>query len=218
MILGPKKINRDGINIQAGDCVVKPSEKESLLGCQIHQSLKWNNHIVDSSSSMVRQLNQRNNALKRVCINANFQTRLILANGIIHSKLVYLINVWGGAQTYLIKMLQVQQLVAARIVCGPQSLRWSRSKTLKTIGWLSVKQLIVFYAALQAHKTVVSGNPRFLFTAFSSDYPYPTRSAANKNIRVKSNSTQTFEYRAAVAYNRVPADVKKGSLPTVKKS
>ena len=166
---------------------------------------------------MVHQLNLRNNALKRVCANATFQTRLILANGIIHSKLVYLINVWGGAQTYLLKALQVQQLVAAKVVCGRQSLRWSRSKTLKAIGWLSVRQLIVFYAALQAHKTVRSGNPSFLFNEFNQEYPYPTRSAFNRNIRIQSKSIQTFQYRATVAYNRVPSDVKVGTLPTVKK-
>ena len=116
---------------------------------------------MDGSAFMVHQLNLRNNALKRVCANTTFQTGLILANGIIHSKLVYLINVWGWAQTYLLKALQVQQLIAAKIVCGRQSLRWSRCKSLKAIGWLSVRQLIVFYAALQAHKTVCLGNPKF---------------------------------------------------------
>ena len=32
--------------------------------------------------------------------------------------LIYLITLWGGAQQYLLRALQVQQLVAARTVCG----------------------------------------------------------------------------------------------------
>jgi hypothetical protein len=45
-----------------------------------------------------------------------FNTRLIIANGVVMSKMVYLINLWGGAQQYLLKALQVQQLTAARAV------------------------------------------------------------------------------------------------------
>ena len=118
MILGPKKIDRDMFSITAGEYTIKPTESEKLLGCHINQSLKWNDHLVDSKPSMVGQLHVRNNALKRVSFNAAFKTRLMLANGIFHSKLVYLINVWGGAPIYLLKALQVQQMIAARTVCG----------------------------------------------------------------------------------------------------
>ena len=104
---------------------------------------------MDSKTSMVRQLNMRNNALKRICANAPFSARLMLANGIFQSKLVYLINVWGGAPVYLLKALQVQQMVAARTVCGFHCIRWGRTQILKTVGWLSVRQLIEFHAVLQ---------------------------------------------------------------------
>ena len=117
MILGPKKISRDNFHINAGEFVIKPTESEKLLGCHVNQSLKWNDHLMDSKISMVRQLNMRNNALKRVCAYAPFNARMMLANGIFQSKLVYLINVWGGASVYLLKALQVQQMVAARTVC-----------------------------------------------------------------------------------------------------
>ena len=95
--------------------------------------------------------------------------------GIFHSKLVYLINVWGGAPIYLLKALQVQQMIAARTVCGFQCARWSRSRILKTVGWLSVRQLIEFHAILQVHKTLGSGYPRLLYEDFDCDHPYQTR-------------------------------------------
>lgn len=43
------------------------------------------------------------------------------------SKLVYLMIVWGGAQQYLLNILQVQQLDAARTVCGFFSRGWDGS-------------------------------------------------------------------------------------------
>ena len=143
----------------------------------------------------------------------------MVANGAVQSKLVYLINVWGGGQQYVMKALQVQQLSAARTVCGFHSWGWSKSRLLRRVGWMSVRQLIYFHTVLQAHKTLTSGVPRPLYAALATDYPYQTRSASNGDIRFgdTNRSTNTFKYRAMVWYNSVPGVVKKGSLVSVKK-
>ena len=143
----------------------------------------------------------------------------MIANGAVLSRLVYLVTLWGGAQLYLLKALQVQQLNAARTVCGFQSRFWSKRKLLKRVGWLSVRQLIFFHTVLQAYKTITSEVPRPLFSALTEDTPYyRTRSVASGNIKLREgySSTSTFKYRAMVYYNSVPVKVKKGSLPTVK--
>ena len=142
----------------------------------------------------------------------------MIANGVVQSKLSYLITVWGNAQLYLLKALQTQPLIAARTVCGPLSSRWSRFKLLSTVKWLSVRQMIVYFTILQAHKTLLSGKPAVLFGLFDQDIPYQTRGASNGHIRSKRNltSTKTFAYRAMIWYNRVPEDVKWGSLTLVK--
>ena len=85
------------------------------------------------------------------------QTKLMIANGVFHSKLVYMITVWGGAPQYLINALQVQQLRAARTVCGFQSMGWSRQRLFRKVSWLSVRQLIEYHIVLQAHKSITSG-------------------------------------------------------------
>ena len=115
--------------------------------------------------------------------------------------------------------LQVQQLTAARTVCGFQSWGWSKRRLLKRVGWMSVRQLIDFHTVLQAHKTISSGLPRPLHASLSTEHPYKTRSATTGHIRLgeKIIATNTFKYRAIVSYGRVPGKVKTGSLPTVKK-
>ena len=82
-----------------------------------------------------------------------------------------------------------------------------------------VRQLIEFHTVLQAHKPLNSGLHRPLHASLSTAYPYRTRSAANGNIRLGENinSTNTFKYRAMVSYNSVPAEVKRGSIATVKR-
>ena len=226
LVMGTKQMaaSRTNVSMQAGEFTINPTETEKLLGGHIHQSLQWNHHLSDSKSSMTSQLTSRINGLKKIAVNATFNTRLMVANGVVMSKLVYLITVWGGAQQYLLKGLQVQQLTAARTVCGFSSFFWSKKKLLDRVNWLSVRQLIFFHTVLQAHKTIKTGLPRVIKESISTTHPCRTRSASRGLIRFgetfrgPSNLVKlSFRYRAVQMYNMVPVNVRTGSLATVKK-
>ena len=226
MVMGTKRMaaGRRAVSMQAGDFTIKPTVTEKLLGGHIHQSLEWNTHLSDHESSMIKQLTSRINGLKKISSNATFNTRLMVANGVVMSKLVYLITVWGGAQQYLLNALQVQQLTAARTVCGYNSFFWSKKKLLDRVHWLSIRQLIFFHTALQAHKTIKSGVPRVMHESISTNHPYQTRGARNglirfgENFRGQSSLVDlSFKHRAVQVHNKVPASVRTGSLATVKK-
>ena len=211
---------RQQVSMVADNHVIKPTESEKLL---IDQSLKWNQHIRDHKSSMIRQLTSRLNGLKKVSKNATFSTRLMVANGVVMSKLVYLITLWGGAQQYLLNALQVQQLTAARTVCGFYSRGWSKKKLLDKLSWMSIRQLIYYHTVLQAHKTIVSTKPASINLSISTQHPYRTRNAANGQIRFgKSYRAESdlvnasFNNRAVHWHNAVPARVRTGTLATVK--
>ena len=94
MVIGTKKSAqlRQQVSMTAGGFCIKPTETEKLLGGQVHQSLKWNQHLADSKTSLIRQLTSRNNGLKKISRNAKFNTRLMVANGAVQSRLVYLIT------------------------------------------------------------------------------------------------------------------------------
>ena len=225
MVMGPKKIaaRRTQVSIQAGTFTITPTETETLLGGHLHQSLQWNHHVRDSKKSLMKQLTGRNNGLKKIAKNATFNTRLMVANGVVMSKVMYLITVWGGAQQYLLKGLQVQQLTAARTVCGFFSRAWSKKRLLEKVGWLSIRQLIYFHTVLQAHKTITTGKPSVLHQSISTQHPYRTRSAALGLIRFGETFTgdsslvhASFKHRAVHWYNAVPVSVRTGSLETVK--
>ena len=219
MVMGGKKNNekRKEVKLEAGAFTITPSQTEKLLGGQLHQSLKWNQHIRDHDHSLMKQLTGRINGLRRVCGSASFGTKLMVANGIVMSKLMYLITLWGGAQEYLLSALQVQQLSAARAVCGFGSWGWTRKKLLDRVGWLSVRQLVFFHTVLQTQKIISSQTPKAIFRSFSTNYPYNTRSAANGIIRQEEMAKSSFKYRAMIAFNQVPAKIRTGSQATVKR-
>ena len=226
MVMGPKKISarRNQVSIQAGPFTIIPTESEKLLGGHLHQSLQWNHHIRNHKNSIMNQITGRINGLKKIARNSTFNTRLMVANGVVMSKLGYLITVWGGAQQYLLKGLQVQQLTAARTVCGFYSRGWSKKKLLDRLNWLSIRQLIYYHTVLQAQKTITSGKPAVIHQTISTHHPYRTRNAATgqirfgENFRGESSLIQaSFKHSAVHCYNAVPASVRTGSLANVKK-
>ena len=172
----------------------------------------------------MNQLTSRINGLKKISRSSSFKTRLMVANGVVMSKVVYLMPVWGGAQQYLLNGLQVQQLTAARTVCGFLSKWWSKKKLLDRLGWLSIRQLIYYNTVLQAHKTIQSGKPSPLSKSISTQHPYGTRNATLGQIRFgesfrgdSSLTKASFRYRAVHWFNAVPISVRNGALETVKK-
>ena len=57
-----------------------------------------------------------------------------------------------------------------------------------------------------------------MFRSLSTNFPYRTRRAALGQIRESEDfSHNTFKHRAREVYNRIPADVRTGSMQTVKK-
>ena len=219
MVMGSKKndVKRKEVSMKAGQFIIKPSQTEKLLGGQLHQSLQWNHHLRDHEQSLMKQLTSRINGLRRVCWNASFGTKLMVANGIVMSKIMYLITLWGGAQQYLLGALQVQQLAAARVVCGFGCWGWSKKKLLDKVGWLSIRQLIFFHTVLQAYKIINTGVPKAIYKSLSSKYHYRTRRAANGMIRQENMVKTSFKYRAMIAFNQVPVSVRTGSQASVKR-
>ena len=118
----------------------------------------------------------------------------------------------------------MQQLTAARTVCGFYSRSWSRKKLLDRLNWLSIRQLIYYHTVLQAQKIINSGKPAAIHDSISTQHPYETRNAAIGQIRFGENFRgdsslvkASFKHRAVQYYNAVPTSIRTGSLATVKK-
>ena len=78
-------------------------------------------------------------------------TRKMIANGIVMSYLTYLIPLYGGCPEYLLTALQVLQNRAARHVTK-SSWATSSSAMLLQVGWLNVRQMIVFHSLVLLFK------------------------------------------------------------------
>ena len=206
--------NNDNLDFQldTGSELVNASGRARILGLNVSNDLSWNEHILKNSKSLVKSLSFKINGLRKICTHADFKTRKLLANGMVGSNLVYMIQLYGQASDYLIKMLQVQQNKAARIVTR---LEWGTSThtLLKQIGWLSVQQLYVYHSLLLLWKIQTFKKPRFLEEQFTRHFPYQTRRATSSCLSVSAKPRtelcrRSFVYSSTLNWNKLPYDLR----------
>ena len=199
---------RSEVRIDTGTVMVTPVETEKLLGLNIHQSLKWREHIITNKKSMTKTLTTRLNALKKLSVNASFKTRLMVANSCFMSIIIYMISVWGGTEDYVVKAVQVMQNKAARCVT---KLGWftPTGRLLLQCNWLSINQLIFFHTALQIWRVSKTKCPVYIDTKLQLSN---TRSSAQGNLRVpvveRSVSSKSFMVKSAVIWNQIPPEIR----------
>ena len=199
---------RSEVSINTGSVLVRPVVTEKLLGVNIHQSLKWKEHLISNSKSMIKMLTTRLNALVKIARSANFKTRLMVANACFMSIITYMVAVWGGTEGYIIKAVQVMQNKAARCVTKQSWFTPTRTLLLQC-NWLSIKQLIFFHTALQVWRVYASRRPVHIYSRLQLS---TTRSAAQGTLRVPvveySVSSKSFMVRSTVTWNTVPPSIR----------
>ena len=210
------------INLDTGSEIIPPSTSEKLLGGIIGQNLKFTDHIQNSEESTIKLLNKHLGALKKVSKTASFKSRKMIANGLIMSKLVYLIPLWSGCEHYLLNSLQIIQNKAARVVtkCGR---RTETKSLLLQCGWLSVAQLSVYHSMVLMFKILSTQSPKYLYNKLSglqTTTYYKTRFVQNRreneNILLGPDSQaeseiaqRSFKYRASNQWNNLPLMMRK---------
>ena len=216
LVLGTRSMGekRNMVNIRAGNHIIVPSKQEKLLGCVVSDNLKWRHHILSGEQAMVKQLTSRVNALAMINSLADFNTRLMTANGIVMSKVCYLIQLWGGCEGYLLHSLQVLINKAARLVTRSKGYTSTR-KLMTTCGWLSIKQLVFYQSAAMVHKILLTRKPYYMYNRFSMEYSYKTRQQTTGCIRLNQTfrcngdlPKNSFRYRGATTYNSIPDDIR----------
>ena len=214
----------NSVRIETPTASIKPSRVEQLLGAQVHQDLRWVNHILDSDASLLKALNMRIGALRNVINIASFKTRKAIGNGIFLSKLIYLMPLWAGCEEYLINSLQVAQNKAARCISRLNIYTPTR-EILKVCGWMSVRQLMVYHSLVLLHKTLANQSPVYLYQKVTSggEFSYCTRQATAGSVRQgpgpKKDLTRLgWCWRSVDLYNTLPTDLKvERKLPSFKK-
>ena len=136
----------------------------------------------------------------------------MIANGIVMSKMIYLIQLWGGCSKYLLKCLQLLQNRTARIVTKKE---WSTP--IKTLllqcGWMSINQLVVYHSLVLMYQIKKEHKPLYFSSKINVGFNKQTRLATDDGIRLLqrnrySLSNAGFIFRASGYWNALPPDIR----------
>ena len=132
----------------------------------------------------------------------------MVANSCFISVLSYMISVWGGTESYLIRAVQVMQNKAARCITKKSWFTPTRSLLLQC-NWLSIKQLIFYHSVLQVWRVRTAQLPVYINSKLQSSI---TRSAGDGTLRVRQVemflSGKSFLVRSAVMWNAIPTNIR----------
>ena len=92
-----------------------------LLGANMSKDATWSHHLETGEKPIVKSLRSTLGTLTHISKHMSVSCRLLLANGLFLSKLLYLLPMWGGLPAREAKKLQVLINKCARMVLGAKS-------------------------------------------------------------------------------------------------
>ena len=122
---------------------------------------------------------------------------------------------WANTTDNNIKKIQLIQNYAARLIAGVS--KYDRiSPTLSTLGWLTIKEHLVYRDALLTFKSINNIAPSYLCDKFEERnriHDRDTRRKGDLDIpKCKTSSGQrSFKYRGTKIWNDLNADLKSTS-------
>ena len=138
---------------------IVPKNTAIILGLVFSSNMLWNNYLEIGQKALIPNLKKKLGALKFTSNLANFQTKKCLIDGIIMSKIVYGICVWGlSASASMVRKVQGVQNLSMRWLLNEN--RYTKVETLlKRYSFLSVYQLTIYHCILQFWKVLNYGVP-----------------------------------------------------------
>ena len=183
--------------------IIKSLKECRLLGGTFQDNLSWNAHIETGEEALVPEARKKLGVLKHLGKRIPERSKKLLAEGLVVSRLRYLIPTWGGTTEKYLKIAQTLLNDTARYVSNKNR----RTKTIdlmKYCNWMTVKEMRDYHSILLMWRIVRLEAPKHLadkITVTQDDYletTYP---------RLQTTS-QGFRWRTVNLWNTLPADMR----------
>ena len=138
---------------------VAPSRSERVLGITFDTNLSVKDHLVQGECSVLSQVSKKMRALWIIKKHLSFKSRKMTAWGLLMSKILYGIEVWGPrASEKELNQMQILQNNIMRWICCAR--RGTRTKDLLTMtGMLSIRQCVMYRILMTGLKVLWDGTP-----------------------------------------------------------
>jgi len=151
MLISSKRNTDDTLNVSVNTQSLFQSSTATYLGVEIHDGLKWNNHIDKICSRLSFKISKLTRL--RAYTPLHILRRIYFA--CIQPTIDYAITVWGNAPQYQIQSIQRLQNFAGRVLANDFDYINSRGlDILKSLRIMNVKQRFAYFSLVQMFKCI----------------------------------------------------------------
>ena len=208
--------------VNVGGDMIEPSEKERILGVTIGSRMTMKYQLLEGEKCVMKQVSRKMRGLWQLKNKLTFKARKATAWGLVLSRLLYSIEVWGPSATEAqIKSMQICQNQILRFVCGARR-RTRVVDMLKWTGMMSIKQLIAYRVLMTGLGYLKEGVPYNIVQSLKPRVDGPrTRAQTTLLAGVCEGSPdlikRSFRYKFLKLAEEVPRDWLTGDDPKKRK-
>ena len=169
-----------------------------LLGTNINQDITWKHHLEQGKKALLPALRSLIGMLTHIGKNIPVNSKILLANGLIVSKVTYLIQMWGGLTLRYTKKIQRLLNKCARVITGASKKTRTRDLMIKC-GWLYFAELVTLHSLLMLWKILHIETPYHLAkTVQLNENNYTVTTAGRLQMTRRS-----FKWRSVQEWNKL---------------
>ena len=194
--------------------LVTNTEYTRILGGNVQGNLSWMAHLESGDKALLPGVRKQLRHLKYLGRLIPYPSRLNLANGLLISRLNYLMPLWGSAPPSQLNRAQVVMNAAARWATGLHR-RTKISTLLNRTGWYSIREMIRISTVTQIWKMVHLGKPQRPLERWQ----------INEKLEIAvdpprlQHSKRCFRWRGSREWNLLPEELRENrSLYSFKKN
>ena len=181
------------------DKIIKCQTSTRLLGLNLQNDMSWRAHLESGEKALLPTLRRRLGALRHVGKYISRKGKLTLTNGLILSKIMYMIPVWGGTERTHIRKVQTLLNSTARYVLN-KGKRTRTRELMEGCGWMFVEEMTRLHSLVTMWKLVNSGKPPQLMERMTI-----TEDRKLDTVRPRLITTENyFRWRTRNHWNELP--------------
>lgn len=187
---------------------IKRSLAAKDLGVIIDTHLSYDAHVSSTVSSCMAKLGQINRVRK--CFPSD--TLQLIISALVLSKLFYCSTVWSNTSANNIRKLQALQNFACRIITDTKKYEHI-TPALKQLGWLPVKEELLYRESVMTYKCVNGMAPQYLCNKLINRSHVHDRNTRNRALlqiplHRTTSGQRSFRYRAVTIWNNLESSLK----------
>ena len=183
--------------------VILAGESCRLLGANLNKDMTWKHQTETGEKAVLPALRSIIGRIKFISHNIPTKSILLLANGLVISKVLYLLTMWGGLSNTDCRKFQTLLNTCARVITKKPRNTQTRMLMVEC-NWLYFKELVIFHSLLMMWKLVILKSPYYLSKAVVLG---PDNRITSKKgcILLVRNS---FIWRSTTEWNSLPENLR----------